>query len=594
MKRSKVLPAVVLALAVLALSVMITACGGSGGGAAAPPAGPTVSGVAAAGAPIIGFAYLKDSATPSVTRGPVTVGSDGSFSFNVAGLTAPYILKVDGSVGGQSVTLISVATGAGTANINPITNIAVAAAAQEMDPSLVYDAPSGYAADMTKTNLDSVIAQIQTMLQTLYTAYNTTTNPLTGNYSANHTGLDAVLDVVTVSLDTTTGGVTLDSKVTGSVIGGLDIGGTGITGIVPVLVADVPAPTTVTDLQAIGATLQSIFTMVNSKGLSLADTDLDPYYAAAFGMHDGFDRAGTITNYVMQMSQVSSIQYFSGVTGLALISVDAGVYTVSGKMTFSDGTRIPLEDFASKFVKEGGFWKIKGNGHVASTWVNPRAVRSIAFDGAVHSETGLGVEIHDDGNQGIQSAIVTGPGITAGGALFVPSSYQGMLCYDNGMYCDVNYLMDDTTIGTIPDNAVYSITYYMNSNGTGTVLETRDFTVSKRPYKSSEFTNASFLATNFTSHNLSTIISSYGGTLNFTYSLPTEYVAAEAGSEVVFWELTNQSGGQVQVNKGLSLTQSAASLTTVANPGWTPQQAFFYTRVADQYGRLFHSYWMFQ
>jgi hypothetical protein len=595
MKRFRVFLSAVLAVAVMATSVILGACSGGGGGAASPPASPTVSGVAAAGAPIIGFAYLKDSATPAVTRGPVTIANNGSFSFDVAGLTPPFILKVEGSVGGQSVKLISVATGAGTANVNPITNIAVAAATQENDPSVVYDAPSGYVADLTQANLNTAVGQIQTMLQSLLTAYNTTTDPLTGNYSANHTGLDAVLDVVTIGLDTSTGGVTVDSKTTGAPIGGANIGGTGLTSVVPVPVADVPAPQTITDLQAIGNTLQSIMTMANSKGMSLAPADLDPYYAidSTFGMNDGFNRADTITLYVGQMSEAASTMSFSGVTGLALVSVDAGVYKVSGNMKFSDGSLVPLEDFASLFVKEGGTWKIKGNGHIATTWVFPRAVSSAASNGFVNTTTGIGVEIQDDGNQGIKSAVVTGPGMS--GILYVESQFDpGRLCFNNGMYCDVTYdQMSDTTIGAIPDNAVYTVAYYLSTDGTGTVLETRNFTVSKRPYKSTELTNGSFLATNVTSHALSAIISSYGGTFNFTYSLPTEYVAVQLGSELAFYEFASQGGSQVKINKNLLLTQRAASITTAA-AAWTPLEAYFYTHAVDQYGRWFHTYWGFK
>jgi len=80
---------------------------------------------------------------------------------------------------------------------------------------------------------------------------------------------------------------------------------------------------------------------------------------------------------------------------------------------------------------------------------------------------------------------------------------------------------------------------------------------------------------------------------NFTYSLPTDFVAVQAGGELQFSEFTNQSGGQVEVRKNLSLTGSSASLTTVADV-WTPQEAYFYTDVTDQYGRSFHTYWGFQ
>jgi len=59
------------------------------------PAGTTqtVSGVAAAGAPIIGYAYLKDSA--GHTLGPKEIAQNGSFSFAVTGLTAPFYLRAE-------------------------------------------------------------------------------------------------------------------------------------------------------------------------------------------------------------------------------------------------------------------------------------------------------------------------------------------------------------------------------------------------------------------------------------------------------------------------------------------------------------------
>ncbi len=85
---------------------------------------------------------------------------------------------------------------------------------------------------------------------------------------------------------------------------------------------------------------------------------------------------------------------------------------------------------ASRFVNEGGSWKIKGNGHIARTWVFPRAVRNTNSNGEVTITTGIGVEVHDNGNQGINSAVVTGPGMAA--ILYVESSYPGMLCFDNG------------------------------------------------------------------------------------------------------------------------------------------------------------------
>jgi hypothetical protein len=594
-------------LIVFLLSIVIASCGGGGGGGSSSPPATTVSGVAAAGAPIVGFAYLKDSASPAVTRGPVTIAADGSFSFNVAGLTAPFILMAEGSVGGQSVKLVSAATGAGTANINPLTNIAVAAATGTTDPASVYNNPLTH--PITQANLDVAIGQIQTMLQSLNTAYNSTANPLTGSYSANHTGLDAILDVVSVSLDTTTGGVSVGSKVTGATIGTASItsGASGLAVTKTISSSDVPATTAITDLQAIGTVLSSLASTINSKGVNIAAADLAPYYAsdANFGMNDGLNRANTLTRWAGQWSTLAST--ISGVTGLALVSVDTvvtpNVYTVSGNLTLTDGSSFPVsafgskEGFASNFINESGSWKIKGNGHIIRSLVYPRVVRNTGYAGGatitVTDTTGIALDGADVTGTSVNSAVMTGPGLPAGGVSFVLMNGNSHLCYNNGSYCDVTYdAMDDATIGAIPDNAVYTVDYYVSLDGTGASLETRKFTVAKRPYKRTEFASGSFLGTNVTSHSLAD--AHYGGTFNFTYTLPTEYVTTDIGSEMAFNEVAGGStGSQIKIGKQLSMTESSASMTSVT-AAWSPIEAYFYTSATDQYGREFHTYWQFK
>jgi hypothetical protein len=85
----------------------------------------------------------------------------------------------------------------------------------------------------------------------------------------------------------------------------------------------------------------------------------------------------------------------------------------------------------------------------------------------------------------------------------------------------------------------------------------------------------------------------YGGAFTFTYTLPTDYVSIQAHSELGFFELSNSTGQMMQVETGLRLDRTTASLTTVAGP-WSPASAFFYTSAVDQYGREFHTYWGFQ
>ncbi|HEX8949181.1 MAG TPA: hypothetical protein VF790_09490, partial [Dissulfurispiraceae bacterium] len=100
-------------LVVMLFALVFTlGCGGGGSSSSSGAAGGgnVVQGVAAGGAPIVGKVYLKDSAGSAEKS--TAIGGDGSYSIDVTGLTAPFILKADGTVNGVPTTLYSVATAA--------------------------------------------------------------------------------------------------------------------------------------------------------------------------------------------------------------------------------------------------------------------------------------------------------------------------------------------------------------------------------------------------------------------------------------------------------------------------------------------------
>ncbi len=217
MKTFKKLHYLSTAVAVISLFVVVlVGCSGSG---SAPSPG-FVSGVAAAGAPISGNAYLKDSANHTI--GPVPIGADGSFSFDVTGLIPPFYLLADGQVGSTHFLLYSVTTAAsGIANINPLTNVIVAAAAGGTDPAIVYGDPAAHF--ITKANLDNAITALQTMLGPLLAEYVAgDVNPISDLFTANHTKLDALFDVVAITVDSSGSDVlvVVTDKSTGDVIAG--------------------------------------------------------------------------------------------------------------------------------------------------------------------------------------------------------------------------------------------------------------------------------------------------------------------------------------------------------------------------------------
>ena len=200
-----------IALCSAIASIALAGCGGSGGSAPASTA--TLSGVAATGAPIVGTVYVKDSSTPARELSAPT-GIDGSYSFNVEGMTPPFIVKVTWNGGTQ--TLMSFATAHGTANITPLSNVIVSNAAGVADPAQLYAGFTPATQQQMVANIATSTTALQTRLKPLFDLYGVTVNPLTGTFVANHTGLDAMLDAVAVTISN--GNMVVTNKTTNATI----------------------------------------------------------------------------------------------------------------------------------------------------------------------------------------------------------------------------------------------------------------------------------------------------------------------------------------------------------------------------------------
>jgi hypothetical protein len=160
---------------------------------------PIVSGVAAAGTPLTGTVSLKDSSSPPrivVTR----TRHDGSFSFDVRGLAAPFLLKVEWKEGADMRSLLSLDAGSDTANINPFSHAAVAGAAKSTDSSAFFVSEDPVALKRAAQDFPSVVDSLMAMLSPMFQQYNTAQNPVTDSFDTNHSGLDAMLDDVTIVL----------------------------------------------------------------------------------------------------------------------------------------------------------------------------------------------------------------------------------------------------------------------------------------------------------------------------------------------------------------------------------------------------------
>src|SRR3989304_8792941 len=108
-------------LAIVSALIMFACSGGGGGGAGAnngaiPTPTPTLSGVAAAGSPIVN-GWVRVMGANGVQTNPVLTDGYGRYSVDVSALTAPYVLYAEGVANGVSVKVFSVGLTAGTGNI---------------------------------------------------------------------------------------------------------------------------------------------------------------------------------------------------------------------------------------------------------------------------------------------------------------------------------------------------------------------------------------------------------------------------------------------------------------------------------------------
>ena len=204
-------------LGLLLVGALIAGCGSGGGsGSGAGISSQTVSGVAATGAPLAGQVTLRDSSSARKDKTTVIAG-DGSFSIDVSDMQAPFLLKATGTADGVSRTLFSFADKPGTANINPLSGVALANAAGVDDPATVFDKPDTATLGKIASGMPGAVATLQTKLQPLLAAFSANSvNPVTGSYAADHSGLDAVFDNVKVTLSK--GTLTITNSTTDAVI----------------------------------------------------------------------------------------------------------------------------------------------------------------------------------------------------------------------------------------------------------------------------------------------------------------------------------------------------------------------------------------
>ena len=196
--------------------LMLAACGGGGGGgdvAGTSGATATLRGVAAVGSAINGRIYMTDANGHS----RYVDTSDGQFSFNLSGVKAPLLLKVQWVDAAGSHHLYSFSNADGVANITPLTHVVVNAAAGSRSLDALFDAPDAAAFQALQDALPGAIGALQTALQPLMARHAVgLVNPITYHFMPDHTGMDAVLDSIAIGYSGNN--VTLTDRNSGAIL----------------------------------------------------------------------------------------------------------------------------------------------------------------------------------------------------------------------------------------------------------------------------------------------------------------------------------------------------------------------------------------
>jgi hypothetical protein len=561
------------------IAALVTACGGgSVGGGSSGASGPsTISGTASSGATILGTVTITDSSTPVVKK-TVDVGANGSYTVDVSGMTAPYLLRADGVVGDRAISVHSVALAGdvgGTLNVTPLTELIVSNAAKKAAANA--DADGSYKT-LTATALSAAESSVHAQLQPLLdvAAVANTVDLLHTPITTNNTGVDAVMDAVQVTLNTSTNKATITNAVNGSAIAN-DFAGTNT--------AKVDASNTATALTDFQKIVQQFNAWSALFGTSVPAAN-DPALLALFDqtpggfLWDGQDLNGFLTDVTTLVDSVSGVKIFQGAkfSNVTLNSVDVPaaptVARVSFAISYAQGR---FDTYQAVMHKVGTAWFIAGNQKIGMAQVKTY----VRTGDGVTTDTGLAFEINSP-NSNFQYAVVTGPGLPETGA-GVDGSSAGLLYFavpdDSFTVASLGaayrgaatiflpsahnqYAMNDTLIGALSDNAVYTITLFTD-NATPTnladdaVVATYSVTPGKRPYLNSELAALTFPQIT-TPNTAIKALADNGGNLTVSWTLPNGL----RSHSVNFF----RNNGTLESAEGDVLTTSTSAVVKVAAP----------------------------
>lgn len=605
----KIIIRTLLSCALVLLLAGLIACGSSD--SSTPYYKTTLSGTAAAGAPIAGKVVAVGANSEQVTA---YINFYGEFTLDVTALTFPVMVYAEGNVGGQSLTIHSVAFSPGTINVTPITDFILRNALAGADPT------ANLATALDETAILAAQDAVKAQLVNLLTDVGLDPDAidlLTTPFDANHTGLDQVLDIITIESDGLTNSVTVTNNLTGETY----------TDTLDDAIDPAALASAATEIQE-GAAIRAIFTQLmliyNTATPDTAQTAawINTNVAAEY-LEEGEDKEQMLWSWTVGNDGPDPFFKIDGFI--------SGTYDTAG-ISNTDYDKAYWVDLV---VEENGVpWTSKTimvHDSVQSTWLwygdqtwiyldSPyaKASRQITNSGSVTTITGINLWFDDEydyaiGN-GVNSMVINGPGMPANGyvlstSTWNPTTFSPYVMGNWGVfelsdadlttidtqYPDGNlpydvYLCSDTALQL--DSSVSDLSTadgIADAAGSCTVLQSYKKTLPRRPHKSTELTGVFPAFVTPSTHDIAWV-NQYlaSGTLNVSWTIP-------AGTYADWVELR---AWDVGLNTEFFAESDHSSVTatsgTIDITGWpTLEQGWLYMSVFDGYMRTISTQWEF-
>ncbi len=567
----------------------------------------SLRGIAATGAPIQNATVtLKDSAGNVHTA---TTGADGSFSFSLSGLSAPFLLSVN--TGAANWYSYAGAANA-TANLNAYTTVLLQAFYQAAgtDVATVFGNTISTSTVMPSQNQIALLGapilnSLQPYLANAKVADPALFNPFTAAFSANGSGFDQVLDRTVVNAGLS--GYTVDNgsgSTTGSLSSTVTLSATVASGSTGASVSisavttsgnstsssqvNVPVATSGTAQSDLATAENGVLTLfqtlrqLSSGGATVTASNFLPYVDPAF-----LDQGKNQAEFASQLAQG-----FSSVLSGSTVSIYRVNKFVDGSTKYLDVTmELQSSDGQLSFVDDndnvnvgmvfkqapGGSWVFYGQQTIAQAHLGlqqqrcygcaPQVTDALEMQAQVSTSTGA-----------LSGAAISGPANSLPDCSMSPSpltqssiklnkdsgSYNGGDRYDlpcaqtdggalagNPPSAGTAYIFTLTPAGGAPVQSTYLLNAATNDNGDITAINGTD--------------RATFVSGNSASKIA-------GTTLTISYSLPTTYQVLYSylsafcvnASELANGGLGN--GGGVDVNGTLGTIAPTVTSGTIALP----------------------------